>query len=598
MPEYLTPGVYFEFVDESRRGIAALRTDVAAFIGIAERGPLHTPTRVTSWQQFQSIFGNFISNGFLAYEVKSFFENGGRACYIVHVAAPLAETDTNLAAIQPLDRRSSIVNTIDGFAKGTVVTATQTRATQTSAVPQPIDRSSSLVNDVGGFPQGSLVKVTQSGLITYRHVKAIDAVTKQLFWDEPLDSLYNLALPILFETLHQVDLMLNDVSAATLMWDTPLPAYFDLTQTLHLATGNAAANGDLLDENNEATLRVEAIDPGAWGNAVAVRVTRSTSIATRTADMPQPADHSLSVVESVTGLMIGTLVKVFQAGVANAEYRVVTKVDPTRRTIVWDAALNPAYYDLVDATKLNAPLSIETIEFALSVYLAGQLREVFSGLSLIKDHARYVMKVIAGSNSSLIRVIDLHPTSISDLAIPPFPFPMRLPNPEAANLTRGRLRLRGGRDGIAALKPHDFTGSSSDVTKRGLRTLEEVDEVAIVAMPDILIKPVLPPQKLVRPAPEPIECPVPIGPPIEAEPYTPPMIERAPDFSPDQILSAQQALILHCETLRDRIALIDPPSVSHSELIDAREIQSWRQQFDSSYAALYFPWVLVYDPLN
>src|SRR5256885_10385642 len=80
MPIYLTPGVYFETVDASRREIRAIRTDIAAFVGISERGPLNLPVRVNSWEQFQSVFGNFIPNGYLAYTAKAFFENRGPKC--------------------------------------------------------------------------------------------------------------------------------------------------------------------------------------------------------------------------------------------------------------------------------------------------------------------------------------------------------------------------------------------------------------------------------------------------------------------------------------------------------------------------------------
>src|SRR5437867_558366 len=121
MPEYLTPGVYFEWVDASAKVISPLRTDIAAFVGIAERGPLHTPTRIVSWQQFQSVFGNFIPNGFLAYSVKAFFENGGRECRVVRVAAPAMNTTTN--GPQPAGGGESVVNSTAGFAPGAVVTA-------------------------------------------------------------------------------------------------------------------------------------------------------------------------------------------------------------------------------------------------------------------------------------------------------------------------------------------------------------------------------------------------------------------------------------------------------------------------------------------
>ncbi|HWI14502.1 MAG TPA: hypothetical protein VNT02_09625, partial [Burkholderiales bacterium] len=77
MPRYLAPGLYFERRDAAP-ALAALRMDITAFVGLAERGPLDTPTAVHSWEQFATLFGGFIANAFLAYAIKAFFENGGR----------------------------------------------------------------------------------------------------------------------------------------------------------------------------------------------------------------------------------------------------------------------------------------------------------------------------------------------------------------------------------------------------------------------------------------------------------------------------------------------------------------------------------------
>jgi uncharacterized protein len=44
--------------------------------------------------------------------------------------------------------------------------------------------------------------------------------------------------------------------------------------------------------------------------------------------------------------------------------------------------------------------------------------------------------------------------------------------------------------------------------------------------------------------------------------------------------------------------LLDSPAFGFPEQrIDLAEIQSWRNRYDSSYAALYYPWVFVSDPL-
>lgn len=81
------PGVRFELTDPPR-ALPETRTDVAGFVGFAERGALHAPVRVESWPQYQAAFGGLGGGGFLPYAVHAFFENGGRAAYVVRVAVP------------------------------------------------------------------------------------------------------------------------------------------------------------------------------------------------------------------------------------------------------------------------------------------------------------------------------------------------------------------------------------------------------------------------------------------------------------------------------------------------------------------------------
>lgn len=80
------PGVY---IDEFAPGapIQGVGTSTAAFIGIALRGELDTPTKVTSWDQFRSTFGDQPLPGFyLWFAVRGFFENGGQVCYVVRAS--------------------------------------------------------------------------------------------------------------------------------------------------------------------------------------------------------------------------------------------------------------------------------------------------------------------------------------------------------------------------------------------------------------------------------------------------------------------------------------------------------------------------------
>ena len=87
MPKYRTPGVHFEWLD-SAPAIRARRTDIAGFVGICVRGPLHFPVKVSSWDQFRTTFGAHTPQGFLAYAVEGFFGNGGVECWVVRAADP------------------------------------------------------------------------------------------------------------------------------------------------------------------------------------------------------------------------------------------------------------------------------------------------------------------------------------------------------------------------------------------------------------------------------------------------------------------------------------------------------------------------------
>ncbi|MBI9043744.1 MAG: phage tail sheath family protein [Anaerolineaceae bacterium] len=102
----------------------------------------------------------------------------------------------------------------------------------------------------------------------------------------------------------------------------------------------------------------------------------------------------------------------------------------------------------------------------------------------------------------------------------------------------------------------DFRG---DVTQRsGVEGLEVLDDVTMVVVPDLMTT--MPGEKL--------------------------------DL--DMVKGVQGMMITHCERLGDRVAILDsPPDMS------PQEIKKWRMDtagFDSSYAALYYPWIKIMDP--
>jgi uncharacterized protein len=596
MPTYLTPGVYFESVDEASLGVASIRTDVAAFVGIAAQGPVHRATPVESWVQFQSAFGDFLPNAYLAYAAKAFFENGGEKLYIVRIAAPQATTKTNSAALQPADGSASIVLASEGFARGAVVTARQT-ADAIAVGAQPADRLSSLVDTVSGFPAGSLVQITQPVPFfqAWHKVRAVDPGTKRLCWTSPLEPQFLLAPPLTFSSAHQRDVVISAVSGNALTWLNGLGEEFNTTQSIEFNTGVASASGVFNDAPGVGTLSIEASSPGSWGDSLAVSVSHSSVAATRTSSAAQPAAGDRSFVQGVVGFPKTSVVRIFQtqAGIQVVGFRKLAAVNPATNLLQWDTPLIPQF----DVTK---PISFETLEFALTVELNGSPKETFTGLSLDPLHPRYISHVVnpqtdselpqVGMPSQYIRAKDLKSTT---------PYPNNLPDPAAPQLDDGVLNLMGGRDGIAALKISDFIGDPGSEAKWGIRTLEDVDEVSIVAAPDILIEPspavvyTAPPQRPANPC-----LPCSLIPPTAGRPAPPP-VEATPQFSLEEIFQVQQGLIAHCALMQFRFAILDPPDFGYPEQhIDLGEIQSWRQRFDTMYAALYYPWVLVLDPLR
>lgn len=84
MPTYTTPGVYV--TESALASLTASNTGQtsAVFFGEAERGPT-TPTLVTDWTTYKTLFGDLKNQYDLGYAVFHFFANGGRACYVNRV---------------------------------------------------------------------------------------------------------------------------------------------------------------------------------------------------------------------------------------------------------------------------------------------------------------------------------------------------------------------------------------------------------------------------------------------------------------------------------------------------------------------------------
>lgn len=104
------PGIY-ESAPSPIHALTKERMDIAAFVGVAPRGPSNVPTfdarwapkptregatvvrsvvvMVDSFVEYEAIFGGFEGPGRLPYAVWTYFRNGGRRAYIVRVVPPV-----------------------------------------------------------------------------------------------------------------------------------------------------------------------------------------------------------------------------------------------------------------------------------------------------------------------------------------------------------------------------------------------------------------------------------------------------------------------------------------------------------------------------
>ena len=79
------PGVYIDELPSQVHTIVGVPTSITAFVGPTNRGPVGGPTHITSWSDYQRIFGGLDANQ-TSYGVYQFYQNGGVEAEIVRVA--------------------------------------------------------------------------------------------------------------------------------------------------------------------------------------------------------------------------------------------------------------------------------------------------------------------------------------------------------------------------------------------------------------------------------------------------------------------------------------------------------------------------------
>ncbi|GAA4005679.1 phage tail sheath subtilisin-like domain-containing protein [Allokutzneria multivorans] len=85
------PGVYIQELPSAVRTITGVPTSVAAFVGPATRGPAEKAVHITSFAEFERIFGGLDRDHRMGHAVYHFYTNGGSEAEIVRVVGMVAD---------------------------------------------------------------------------------------------------------------------------------------------------------------------------------------------------------------------------------------------------------------------------------------------------------------------------------------------------------------------------------------------------------------------------------------------------------------------------------------------------------------------------
>jgi phage tail sheath protein FI len=289
--------------------------------------------------------------------------------------------------------------------------------------------------------------------------------------------------------------------------------------------------------------------PGTFGNVwIETKLLRSHNIAYVVNDPTSPLNGAVQVRRAQPGAIVEIVVPPAAVPVGD---------DPS--TLV-QANLYQLDRDPIDGRQIfrqgggtfTPPTNavIQLIEMRVVVKVDADRSDVYDELGADPEQKRYIGKILQAEDpedEDAVVYLEWDPQTAG--------------NDAAARLVialtqNANKRLQGGTDG-KLVQPDDLEGDPAnpdDATKKatGLEALGEIDEIAIVALPD--------------------------------------------GGAYDDITLCEQAadrLITHAELLRYRIAVVDP-QIGNS----LNEVRKFRGRFDSKYAALYYPWVEILDPLE
>ena len=289
-------------------------------------------------------------------------------------------------------------------------------------------------------------------------------------------------------------------------------------------------------------LKISAANPGAWAEDLRVVVSPASKAKTQVLAV-SGADLTL---KNADGFNAGDVVELYD-GKTTAYATVKNVLD---KVVTLDA---PCSLDVADA-KVGTVKYIKTCEITLTVRL-GENVETFENLSLKPDALNDIVAKTAKSDLITVEVLESKaaPAPVKEKdkdgkEIPapapkaPSIVPFALCGGNGADLV---LTLQGGSNGsVRTATPDAFLGKDDGPGKRtGLQAFQENGNVSIMAIPGVTMPEV------------------------------------------------QAGLVGFCEGKKSCFAILDVPM----ELKKTNDVANFRDMYDSTYAAMYHPWLEMYD---
>lgn len=294
--------------------------------------------------------------------------------------------------------------------------------------------------------------------------------------------------------------------------------------------------------------------PGAYGNALlTVRPVRKNNVAYEHA----PTAGGPSFGTQARALTRGAVVEITAPGVTppvagtDLVPASLAVVDVDTATVDINGLARQRFVNAAGAAvAVAAGSTIKEVSLRVTVQPTEERIDVYDDLATHPGQRRWIGKIMQlgdPEDENSVVMLDTAEPDTLDRAIELI---------LALETAREGFRLTGGHDG-SLVGPADLGGDAADpddaqVKATGLEALGEIDDIAIVALPD-------------------------------GGTYASELDCRA----------AADVLTGHAERLRYRIAVVDAPRGS-----SMNEVRDFRGKFDTTRAAMYHPWIEILDPLE